>query len=450
MEILHIICAVISIGRNIVTQTLENMNLLLKSAKLIHAGHALNGKTCDIYIEDGIYRKIASAIPESDCKQETQVYNAGGLSVSIGWLDMRCRFGEPGQEQKETIVSGLNAAAAGGFTGVVMMPSTHPPLYTRSSVEYIKTAALGNITDIYPAGCLTVKREGSEMAEMHDMKLGGAVAFTDDQRAIKDSGLMLRLLQYAGNINAAVISYADDRTISGDLQANQSKATTLLGFKGSPAIAEEMAVNRDVLLSEYADVPLHFSGVSTRAAVNAIRDARKNGSKITAEVSSYHLLLTDEQIDTFDTAYKVKPPLRTQDDVLALREGLTDGTIDVIVSDHTPEDKESKEVEWDFAAHGMINLETSFAIMNGAMQGKLPMDKLIEKITIQPRKILNLTVPEIKDGEKACLTLFNPELEWTFQIENTKSLSCNSPFLGKKLKGKVVAIINNNKFEIIS
>ncbi len=426
------------------------MNLLLKSAKLIHAGHAFNGKTCDIYIEDGIYKKIASAIPEADCNKETQIYNAAGLSVSIGWLDMRCRFGEPGQEQKETIVSGLNAAAAGGFTGVVMMPSTHPPLYTRSSVEYIKTAASGNITDIYPAGCLTVKREGSEMAEIYDMKLGGAVAFTDDQRAIKDSGVMLRLLQYAGNINAPVISYADERAISGDLQANQSKATTLLGFKGSPGIAEEMAINRDVLISEHADVPVHFSGVSTRAAVNAIREARKNGSKITAEVSSYHLLLTDEQIDTFDTAYKVKPPLRTQDDVAALREALVDGTIDVIVSDHTPEDKESKEVEWDFAAHGMVNLETSFAIMNSAMKGMLSMDQLIDKITIQPRKILNLPLPEIKEGEKACLTLFNPEAEWVFKVENSKSLSSNSPFFGEKLTGKVSAIVNNNKFEIIS
>ncbi|MEP7265906.1 MAG: amidohydrolase family protein, partial [Bacteroidota bacterium] len=317
------------------------------------------------------------------------------------------------------------------------------------AVEYIKSAGRNHITDIFPAGCLTVKREGKEMAELFDMKQGGAVAFTDDQRTVNNSGVMLRLLQYAGNIDAPVFTYADDRNLSGELQANESKNTTLLGFKGSPSIAEEIAVNRDVLLSEYAEVPVHISGVSTQAAVDAIRMAKKKGIAVTAEVSSYHLLLSDELLDDFDTNYKVKPPLRSKSDVEALRSAVADGTIDVIVSDHTPGDRESKEVEWDFATHGITNLETSFAVMNRAMEGVASIVKIIDKITIQPRKILRMSVPEIKEGEKACFTLFHSGVNWKFDVSKSKSLSSNSPFNGKEMKGRAVAVFNNNKFELI-
>lgn len=421
------------------------MNLLLKSVKLLSPGHNLNGSKCDIYIENGIYKKIGS-VNQSDCMKGTEMFDADGLYISMGWLDMRSRFGEPGQEQKETIKTGLNAAAAGGFTGVVVMPSTNPPLYTRSAVEFIKKSGEGALTNVYPAGCLTVKREGKEMAELYDMKLGGAIAFTDDQRAVQDSGVMLRLLQYAGNIDAPVLSYADDRSISGDLQANQSAATTMLGFKGSPAVAEEIAVNRDVLLGEYAGEAIHFCGISTAAAIDAIRRAKLSGSKVTAEVNSYHLLLDDTMLDTFDTAYKVKPPLRNPSDVIALRNAVADGTIDVIVSDHTPEDPESKEVEWDFSAHGIINLETSFAVMNTAMAGSISLEKLIEKITILPRRILKMHMPEVVEGNKAEFTLFAPDREFVFDVKQSKSLSSNTPFHGKKLKGCVVAVGNNGLF----
>ena len=423
------------------------MNLLLKSVKLVSAGHPLNNSNCDIYIENGIYNKIAATVSEKDCAKGTQVIDAAGLYISEGWLDMRCRFGEPGEEQKETIASGLNAAAKGGFTGVVLMPSTNPPLYTRSSVEYIKTAGQGKITEVFPAGCLTVKREGKEMAELYDMKLGGAVAFTDDQRAVSDSGVMLRLLQYAENIGAPVLAYADERNLSGDLQANQSAATTLLGFKGSPAVAEEIAVNRDILLSTYSNVPVHFAGISTAGAAEAIRKAKQKGLKVTAEVSSYHLLLTDDMLDTFDTSLKVKPPLRTNADADALRNAVADGTIDVVVSDHTPEDLESKEVEWDFSAHGIINLETSFAVMNTAMKGKISIEELIARITTRPRTILKMQQHAITEGSTANFTLFDPMREWTYDVKQSRSLSANTPFHGKKLTGCVAGVGNNGKFE---
>jgi dihydroorotase len=423
------------------------MNVLLKSVKLIDPGHPMNNRNCDIYIENGAYKKIAASVSESDCVKDTKIINADGLCISQGWIDMRCRFGEPGQEQKETIVSGLNAAARGGFTGVVLMPSTNPPLYTRSSVEYIKSAGQGKVTEVFPAGCLTVKREGKEMAELYDMKLGGAVAFTDDQRSVTDSGVMLRLLQYAENIGAPVLAYADERSISGDLQANQSAATTLLGFKGSPGVAEEIAVNRDILLSEYSNVPIHFAGISTAGAVDAIRKAKQKGLRITAEVSSYHLMLTDDMLDTFDTSLKVKPPLRTAKDAEALRNAVADGTIDSIVSDHTPEDIESKEVEWDFSAHGIINLETSFAVMNTAMKGKVSLEDLISKLTVAPRKILKMEESRIEEGRSANFTIFDPSHEWTFDVRQSKSLSANTPFNGKKLTGSVAGVGNNNRFE---
>ena len=426
------------------------MNLLIKSARIIKAEEPANDKTFDIYIEDGGYKNIALAISQTDCKKGTIVFDAKGKCISIGWFDLRANFREPGFERKETIISGINAAIAGGFTGVALMPSVNPVLQTRADIEFVISKSHGAITDIYPMGALTLNRDGKDITEMYDMKCGGAVAFTDDDRFVKDSGVMLRAMQYVQQINSKIVTYCDDTGLSGNNSTNESANTALLGFKGAPAIAEEIALERDLSLCRYSGVSIHISGISTKGSVDIIRKAKKEGQPITCEVDIHHLMLNDAALSEFDTNYKVKPPLRSKDDTDALIKGVVDGIIDAIVSNHSPEDIESKNVEWDFASYGSIGLESCFGVMNTVLSGKMNLSQLIEKITVNPRKILGIEVPVIKTGEKANFTIFDPELEWTFGENNIKSLSKNTPYIGRKLKGKVIAVGNKDLFESLT
>ena len=421
------------------------MNLLIKSVQLLSEGHPFHRKECDVYVENGVYKKFATGIDIKECARDTQVYDAEDQFLSIGWMDMRVNFREPGHEQKETIASGLNAAAAGGFTAVLLMPSTNPSLQTRADIEFVKSKSQSHVTTLYPAGSLTLNREGKELCELYDMQQGGAVAFTDDKKFLKDSGVMMRALQYAGNISSRVITYADDEYLSGNSLANESATTTLLGFKGSPALAEEIALQRELSLCNYTNTALHVSGISTAGAVNVLREAKKRGANVTAEVYAHHLVLTDESLNEFDSNYKVKPPLRSQEDVEALRKAVADGTIDVIVSDHSPQDIESKDVEYDNAGFGMIGLETSFAVLHTALKD-LPLEKIIACISTNPRKILGLPAPLVKEGEEANFTLFNPQEKWTFSKEDIYSLSRNTPFVGAEFKGRAKAVYANRLF----
>ena len=330
------------------------MNLLIRSVRVVNSNPDLQDKKVDIYIENGIYSKIADTISTAVCKEDTEVFNAAGNYISIGWFDMHVNFREPGFEQKENIVSGQLAAASSGFTGVALMPSVNPVLQTRADIEFVMLKSKGRITDVFPMGALTVNTDGKELTEMYDMKLGGAIAFTDDKRTIQNSGVMSRAMQYVQQIGSRLLVYCDDTGLTGETNANESLNTLVLGLKGAPSIAEEISIERDLSLCRYNGSGLHFTGVSTKEAIGKIRDAKKNGMPITCEVAVHHLVLTDESLEEFDTNYKVKPPLRSKEDVVALRVALSDGTIDVITSDHSPEDKESKQVEWDFAAYGII------------------------------------------------------------------------------------------------
>ncbi len=422
------------------------MNLLIKSVKILHEGHSFHKQVCDVYVENGFYKFFASTIDLKNCADDTQVYDASNQYLSIGWMDMRVNFREPGHEQKETISTGLNAAAAGGFTAVLLMPSTQPSLQTRADIEFVKSKSQPHITTLYPAGSLTLNREGKELCEMYDMQQGGAIAFTDDKKFLKDSGVMMRALQYAVNINSRVIAYADDDYLSGKSLANESATTTLLGFKGSPALAEEIALQREISLSEYVHTALHVSGISTASAVNVLREAKKRGAKISAEVYAHHLMLTDESLNDFDSNYKVKPPLRSRSDVDALINAVADGTIDVIVSDHSPQDIESKDVEYDYAGFGMIGLETAFGVLNTALKDKMPVEKIINCIAANPRKVLGLNPARIKEGEPANFTIFNPKEEWTFTMQHIRSLSRNTPFINCSFTGRAKAVFNNGFF----
>ncbi len=419
------------------------MNLLLKNAGINDPASVHHGKTLDLLIRDGVIQEAGTAL---NVPPDTMVTDIPGIEVSPGWFDMRAFFREPGDEQKETIRSGQKAAAQGGFTGVMIMPSTHPAIQTNADVSFIKTKAGGFPVDVFPAGVLTEHLEGKELSGMYDMKLAGAVAFTDVKKPIGNSGVMLRALQYATNLGAPVISYADDPGLTAKLQATESPFTTLLGFKGAPAIAEEIAVQRDLSLMKYAGVALHLSGISTREAVSKIREAKKAGLPVTAEVYVYHLLLDDTSLEGFSSHYKVKPPLRTADDVLALREAVIDGTIDVICSDHSPEDLESKDVEFDYAAYGMVSLESFYGVLNAAFKGGLSRERMYEVLVKNPRRILGIEVPSITKGAIANLTVYHPAQEWTFGKEHVQSKSSNTPFTGTTFKGKPIGIYNQGEW----
>lgn len=419
------------------------MNLLLRGVTVVDSNSKYNQKLTDIFIKDGIISSIGKKIKtegkfnEIDCK---------GLSVSPGWFDMQVSFCDPGFEHKEDIESGVKAATAGGFTGVAVLPDTHPALHSKSEIEYILNRAKGKIVDVHALGAITRKCEGKELAEIYDMHHAGAVAYSDANNPVTDSGVMMRALQYVKLFDGVVFSHPDDVNVSHDGSMNEGIVSTNLGLKGMPSLAEELMVVRDIYLAEYTQSRVHFSIVSTARSVDLIRAAKKKGVKVTCGVSSLHLLFDDSELSEFDTNFKLNPSLRTKKDVAALIAGLKDGTIDVIVSAHQPQNIELKDVEFEYADFGAINLQTSFALANTSVGNNIGIESLVEKISINPRKILGLKIPVIKENEEANFTLFNSNEEWSFSKAKNKSKSGNTPMFGKKLNGRVVAVFNHNQF----
>ena len=336
------------------------------------------------------------------------------------------------------------SATGGSFTGVMVMPDSNPSTSTKGGIEYLINKTKGNIVDALPAGSLSHNCEGKEIAEMYDMHSAGAIAFTDNKKSVSKSSLLNRALLYSQSFNGLIINFPNDKELSNCGQINEGVVSTELGLKGIPALAEELMVSRDIFLAEYCNSKIHLSNITTRKSVQLIKEAKKKGLNITADVNSYHLLLDETELLHFDNHYKLNPPLRTKEDIKALITGLKDGTIDVICSDHTPEDIENKQCEFDHAAFGMINLQTSFSVANTAINGKLDLTEAISKITSSPRKILGLENVGIKEGEKANLTLFSPTEKWSLQKEDIVSKSKNTPLIGRELTGKVYGVVNNN------
>jgi dihydroorotase len=419
------------------------MNLLIKNVIINDPGSAWNEMLTDVRIRDGKYNELGSDLSPVE---DEKMFDAKGAFLSPGWMDLRVSFGEPGLEQKETIRSGQDAAAHGGFTAVLMMPSTQPPVEHGSAVSFIRDKSQGHLVEVLPAGVLTVGRSGKELAGMLDMKAAGAIAFTDDKRAIADTGLLLRAQLYASDIDARLISYADDQTLTRGLQVNESAFTMELGFKGMPAFAEAIAIERDLSLVRYTGRSLHLSGISTAEAIRCIRKAKQEGLPISAEVYIYHLLLDDSSLENFDSNLKVKPPLRTAEDVMALREAVLDGTIDVICSDHSPHEKEAKQVEFDYSAFGMITLEVFFGLLTRSF-GKTLSPALVYNVLVNsPRRILGLPVPVINAGNKANFTCYHPDYEWQFTNDRIYSKSDNTPFKDQKFNGMVLLTGNKGRF----
>lgn len=418
------------------------MDALLKSVRVVYPGNSHHQKVRDILIINGRIRQIAASITDTD---SVKTIDLKGKYVSPGWLDMKANFRDPGDEYKEDLTSGSRAAAAGGFTEVLLMPSVHAPVQSKAQVEYLLQKSKSNLVTCHVAGCLTENRAGKDMAEMFDMMQGGAIAFTDDKLATHDAGLLLRCFLYGQSVNAAIIVYADEPSLSGKHLINDSVYSVNTGMKGSPAVAEEIGLSKILRVAEYAEVPVHISGVSTAGSVQLLRNAKSKGINFTAEVFAHHLLIDDSQVESFDSNLKVKPVFRSKQDIAALKKGVLDGVIHVVCSDHSPHEDDVKNVEYDFAAHGIASAETTFATLNTAFKGQLPVDILVEKLALNPRNILKLPMPSFSEGEIANMTVFSTDEEWTFRADKMVSRSHNNPFDNTTFTGKVTGVINNNK-----
>ncbi|MBD1392333.1 dihydroorotase [Mucilaginibacter glaciei] len=413
------------------------MNLLIKSATVIDPASSFNNQLVDILINDGVISKIGSSITA-----DAETIDATGLFLAPGFFDLNCNIGELGLETKEDLQTGTAAAAAGGFTGLALAPNTHPPVHSKAEVEYLLNRANNNLVDIYPLGTISHKREGKDMAEMYDMYKSGAKAFTDGDRPVQDAGLMERAMLYVQGFGAKVISYPEDTSIAGKAKVHEGVVSTMLGMKGIPSLAEELMIARDLYLAEDTGSEIHFTTISTERSVELIREAKRKGLKVTCDVAAHNLVLTDEALMGFDSLYKVKPPLRTQKDADALIAGLKDGTIDAIVSQHTPHEIEYKDVEFEVAEYGIIGLQTAFSL---AVQAGLPIELIVEKLSTNPRKILDIKAVSVAEGQFANLVLLDATGGWEYTREKNRSKSYNSPFIGHNLKGKVVLTLNNNK-----
>lgn len=413
------------------------MNTLIKTATIIDPSSKFNNQICDILIEKGKITKIAKSIDNTNNYKTITLDN---LHVSQGWFDSSVSFGEPGFEDRETIANGLKTAAKSGFTSVAVQANTNPIIDTNANVAFVLSKAQNNAVNLLPIGALTRHSKSIYLAELFDMKNAGAVAFYDYKKPISNPNLLKIALQYASNFDGLVCSFPIETKISGKGIVNEELTSTSLGLKGSPNLAEAMQVARDLFLLEYTEGKLHIPTISTAESVALIREAKNKKLDVTCSVAIHNLCLTDDVLVQFDTNYKVNPPLRIKKDVDALIEGLKDGTIDMVTSDHDPKTIEDKKVEFDHAAFGTIGLESAFGALNTVVSTK----KAIELLTAGKTRF-GQKINSINEGEIANLTLFNPDLKYAFAESDIVSKSKNSAFLGQELKGKAYGIIANNK-----
>lgn len=418
---------------------------------LIQNGTLLNPETgetrqADVRIQAGVITEIGTDLAADGAP----TYDASGKMLSPGWMDMHVHFREPGFEHKETIATGCAAAAFGGFTAVACMPNTNPALHTRDVVEFIVDRARTLPVDVHPIACVSKERAGKELTEMGDLVEGGAVAFSDDGSPVQNSGLMRRALEYASMLDRPIINHMEDLDINPHGHMHEGEVSARLGLPGIPGLAEEIMIARDILLAEYTGGHVHVAHISTAKAVDIVREGKAKGISVTAEVCTHHFALTDEFIEktNFSTHTKMHPPLRTAADVEAMKEGLRDGTIDVICTDHAPHASFEKEVEFIAAPFGILGLETAWGLTGREIvePGVLSVADAVRKITVEPRRILRLPMPTLAVGEKANVTIFDATTNWTFEARHIHSKSVNTPFVGDTMVGKAWAIYHKGQF----
>ncbi len=420
------------------------MNILLQQARMIDPV-SKHDEVVDLLIEDGTIARIGVHL---EVKGPVQRVDMKGKIVAPGFIDMHVHLREPGFEYKETVESGCAAAAAGGFTAVCCMPNTNPVMDNAEVVKYVKAKAaeaLDGLVDVYPIPAITKGREGKELSPMAELVECGAVGFSDDGNPVENAEVMRLALEYAGMYGAPIIQHAQDTSLTKGGVMNEGSVSTAIGMSVMPPIAEELIVARDLILVEYTKGRYHVAHVSTKGTVELIRQAKRKGLAVTCEVAPHHFTLTDEAVRSFDTNTKMNPPLRTKEDIDAILEGLRDGTIDAIATDHAPHSFDEKEVEYINAPFGIVGLETAVGLSVTQLIEKniLGWMQLVEKFSTAPRRLLGLPEIRIAEGTSANLTLIDPQKEWTVDPTLFKSKSRNTPFGGWKLKGKPIGIINH-------
>jgi len=415
------------------------MKILIKQACIVDPTSSFNGQITDIFIEDGVIKHIGEKLPGAADKE----INIEGLHVSPGWMDIFSNFADPGYEFKETLETGAQAAVAGGYTDVIVIPNTNPIIHNKANIEYIIQKSKSLPVNIFPAGAITKNTEGKELAEMFDMQISGAIAFTDGINSIQSPGLLLKALQYVKAFDGIIIQLPDDKSISPQGLMNEGIVSTQLGLPGKPSMAEELVIARDIKLARYAESKIHFTGVSTKKSLEYIQRGKQNSS-VSCSVTPYHLFFCDEDVQNYDTNLKVDPPLRSKEDRNILRKAVVEGIVDCVATHHLPHEFDSKTLEFEYAKYGMIGLETTYGVLNTCLE-KVSQERLVEVLSTNPRRIFKKEIAGIRENEKAILTLFAPKQKWSVKETDLKSRSKNSPFIGKELTGKVLGIINKEK-----
>jgi len=417
------------------------MNILIRQATVVAPGSTHHNRTVDILIEGGEIVEIKKSI---NTRSAVKVVEGEDLLVSAGWIDMQAVSCDPGFEHKETVETLIGCAAAGGFTTVCVHNYNLPPLHNKSQIEYLLNKSKNKVVTLLPFGTITNEGKGKDIAEMYDMKQSGAAGFSDHKHVIKDAGTVVRALQYATNVDSFIVTHCNEPSISLNGQMNEGEVATTLGLKGVPALAEELMLQRNISILDYAGGRMHIPTISTRGSIDLMKKAKAAGLNITCGVAAVNLLLDDSALTDFDTNYKLDPPLRTKRDVQALRNAVESGIIDVIVSDHLPQDPESKELEFDLADYGMLGLQTAYHCALEGLREKST-EALVRSFAINPRKILGLDDYRFAEKTPANLTIFSTSGQTVLTERNNNSRSKNSPFLNQTLQGRVIGIINGTR-----
>lgn len=421
------------------------MRVLLQQVFIADTNSPYNGQVKDILIVDGVIAQIADTI--SSITNDTTVVAANEAVVTSGWVDIFSHFCDPGFEYRETLATGAAAAAAGGFTQVFTLPNTQPVVTSKAQVAYVVEKSKALPITVQPLGAVTKQIEGKELGEMYDMRLSGAIAFSDGLQAIQSSGLLLKALQYIKAFEGVIIQLPHDKSIGSFGLVNEGIVSTQLGLPGIPAIAEELMIKRDIDLLEYTDSKLHITGITTANSVALIAAAKAKGLQLTCSVTPHHLLYCDEDLVDYDTNLKTNPPLRSRADMMALRQAVVDGQIDCIASHHLPQNWDSKTCEFEYAKHGMIGLQTAFAAINQLLPS-LSNEQLSNLFSNNARQIFSLPQANIVEGTVAELTIFRRTGETTLTKTTNKSKSANTPLLNTALKGEVIGIFHKSQLHL--
>lgn len=415
------------------------MNLLIKGGRVIDPSQNIDA-TLDVVVENGKIKEIG---PGLAAPAGAETIDAGGRYVVPGLIDMHVHLRDPGLEYKEDIISGTRAAVAGGFTALACMPNTTPAIDSKSVANYIITKAkTEGFCTVFPVGTITQGMHGDRLSEMGELKESGCVAVSDDGKPVNNSELMRRALEYANGMGILVISHAEELELVGEGVMNEGFTSTDLGLKGIPRVAEDIATAREIMLAEYVGAPVHIAHVSTKGAVQLIRDAKARGVRVTCETAPHYFTLTDDAVRGYNTNAKMNPPLREAADVAAIKAGLKDGTIDCIATDHAPHHLDDKDLEFNAALNGIIGLETSLPLsLELVREGVLTLNQLIERMSFNPAKILGVDRGTLKVGSVADITLINSDQTWTVVAEQLASKSKNSPWLGETMTGAAALTI---------